>query len=161
MATKRGMGRPAKLVETPDIHRLIVAALSRGHYPTTAADLVGITRESLRNWLDAGAIDAEHGKDTPYARLHRDCSAATAQWIDRQIGRVQDAGEKDWRASASILGRRHREWSEKPSESESGRNITIQIGIALPGTTSHSLPAPSSSAYLDVIPELLSKSVKD
>lgn len=135
-----GPGRPSTIEAYPEKAEIIIAALGRGHYVTHAADLAGVTREAVERWLRLGQEHAENHQESVYATFFHKASAATAQWLDGRLQAVQSAGEKDWKASASLMGRRFRGyWSEQTNQGESGPSgITINIGVALPGVSQSS-----------------------
>jgi len=133
-------GRASILESDPARAQLVLDALGRGHYIQHAADLAGISRHTVHKWMDRGQADAESGTDSHYARFFTAAHAATAKWTDERVQAIQRAEEKDWKASAALLGRRHRGlWSEQNSQGESALPpMQINIGIALPGVASSS-----------------------
>ncbi len=118
----------------------MIEALGRGHYVTHAADLAGVHVDTVERWMTTGQSHHEAGQDSVYARFYTQAKAATAAWLDGRLQAVQSAGEKDWKAAASLMGRRFRGyWSEQPAQGESGASgVTINIGIALPGVAQSS-----------------------
>lgn len=124
----------------PEKAQLVLEALGRGHYIIHAADLAGISHDTIERWMRLGQEHAENGQETPYAGFYVAAKAQTTRWLDGRLQAVQSAGEKDWKASASLMGRRFRGyWSEQPAQGESGPSgITINIGVALPGVSQSS-----------------------
>lgn len=111
--------------------------MGRGHYLQHAADLARVSYETVRRWMQTGEDHLAQGTESAYSRFCVDVKAATAEWTNSRVQAIQRAEEKDWKASAALLGRRHRGlWSEQNSQGESTPHaMQINIGIALPGVS--------------------------
>lgn len=101
----------------------------------TAAKLAGLSREAVDEWYARGEHDEPNGA---FALFRQSIDAAEAEAEAESLRGVRAAGEKDWRAHAAFLGRRHRaRWSEQPvAGGNSASGLTINIGLALPGAVS-------------------------
>ena len=119
----------------PERVKAIIAALREGQYLQHAADLAKLNYHTVEAWMKRGQADVEQDATTPYSAFYTDVRAAQAEWVKDRLQRIQRAGEKDWKADAALLGRRHRGlWSEQNSQGESAPHaMQINIGIALPG----------------------------
>jgi hypothetical protein len=120
----------------------ICDALRMGHTRGTAAKLAGISGSALSVWMGKG--DTEDDTDTlrPYIALRCAVLIAESEAEDTSIRSVRDAGEKDWKAHAWWLSRRHSDaWAERSRQGESVSGVTINVGIALPAQGSNSTQA--------------------
>jgi hypothetical protein len=110
--SKAPIGAPSKL--TPDVHAVIVAAVSAGAYWTVAAEAAGISVDTLTRWRERGAEDVENGVESAYALL---CGALTRAQADaelRMLRLIEAHAIEDWRAAAWYLERRAPErWSRR------------------------------------------------
>jgi len=116
---------------------IAINAIREGNYQQTAAQLAGIAPITLLAWKRKGEEQADD-PHSPYriflAALHH----AEAEAEATLVRNVQRVGANDWKAHASVLGRRFRErWSEQRFGGESGAGgVTINVGIALTSSTS-------------------------
>jgi len=117
--------------------RIIADAICEGNYLTTAARLAGISPNTLTTWQQRADTDTETHY-SPYRILRLILDKAEAEAEATLIRNVQRVGANDWKAHASVLGRRFRErWSEQRFGGESGAGgVTINVGIALTSSTS-------------------------
>lgn len=138
-----GPGRHQTL--TRDVASRIVAAIRTGHYLRSAALMAGVLSETAHDWMrDGQAEDARPGD--PRTLFALAVKAAESEAIDKAIRRVRAAGEKDWKAEMTWLGRRHREeWAEQRPEDNTGAKVQVLIGLALPGTQPAALALERSS----------------
>jgi transposase-like protein len=97
------VGRPTKL--TKELVRDIAEAVSEGMTYTLAAQLHGVTRKTLYNWLKAGE-DADD--ESPEAEFLHALKKAEAEGALASLRRVR-AGGMSWQSSAWILERRYRD----------------------------------------------------
>lgn len=120
MAAKRG--------RTPtynaEIHAAIIRELDLGCTRTTAADIVGIHRETLRQW--AGSAPDWQGK---YPAFSADVRAAIGRCKRRASITVTQALQKgDVAAAFKYLSYQERdEWADKPSEVNVTHSGTITL----------------------------------
>lgn len=110
--TGDGPGAPSKLSE--DLIARAVEALPRCLYLETVADLLGIDRGTLRNWLRRGAKEMRrrargrtpHRAEDLHVRFHQEVMRAFAQTTSDLLDRIRGASEIHWQAAAWILERR-------------------------------------------------------
>jgi anti-sigma28 factor (negative regulator of flagellin synthesis) len=142
-------GRPTKLDATR-VTRL-VTAIREGNYAMTACKLAGVSYDAYNEWMRLG--DTQHSGQ--YFLFRQAIDAAEAEAEAEAVSRVLAAGEKDWKATSTWLGRRHRDrWAEQLSDSgNSGAKVVLNIGIALPGTGAQQ-PQLVEAQTLTVIPRL-------
>lgn len=131
--TRVPQGNAWSYMTRPTVER-ICSALRRGHTRATACKLAGIAHPTLSLWMSKG--DTEDDTDTlrPYVALRCAVLLAESEAEDTSIRSVRDAGDKDWKAHAWWLSRRHSDaWAERSRMGESGTHgVTINVGIALP-----------------------------
>jgi transposase-like protein len=97
------VGRPTKLTEA--LVRDIAEAVAEGMTYTLAAQLHGVTRKTLYNWLKAGE-DADG--ESPEAEFLHALKKAEAEGARVQLRRVR-GGEMNWQSGAWLLERRFRD----------------------------------------------------
>ncbi len=123
-------GRPCLLLTEPQKAQTVIDAVRAGINLQVAA-----SRSASATTPINGRIT---GTTTIRPMAHSPDSAAVlmlaeADAEDLALRGVLAAGEKDWKASAWWLSRRHSQtWAERSREGESGRaGVTINVGIAL------------------------------
>ena len=94
-------GRRSKF--TKERKERIIQAISAGCSYEMAADYAGITRPTLWAWLKKG----EAGTDKNYLTFFSDVKRAEAEGAITNLGTIQEASAKDWKAAAWLLERRH------------------------------------------------------
>ena len=112
-------GRPSKL--TPETHNRIVAAIQRGAYIETAAQLAGISKETFYQWLKKGRAIADEQEPciTPHHEALRNFSDAVnkalAESEIRDLTAIDTAAQQGtWQAAAWKLERKHHSrWGRK------------------------------------------------
>ena len=76
-------GNPSLLerivLDNQETYEKYIVFLKKGAYPHTAAEAVGISIHTVRDWGLKGRKDFEAGNDTYYARFYQDVRKATAQ----------------------------------------------------------------------------------
>ena len=101
------MTRPTKL--TPEVQAIIARTIAEGNYQDVAAQYAGISASTFYSWMAKG----EAGRK-PYAELLESVSLAHAEAEVRNVGIIETAAEKDWRAASWWLERRHPDhWGNK------------------------------------------------
>lgn len=115
------MGRPTDC--TPDVTARCVAAISEGCTVDDAADLSGISRESVFGWMKRGKTGEE-----PFLTFFNAVTQARAQAKVEAIKRVREGvtgnGDLDWRASSWLLERQH------PAEYGPQQAVNVKVGKA-------------------------------
>ena len=81
----------------------IIKAIGAGCSYEMAADYAGISRQTLWNWIKKGEL----GKDRNYITFLDNIKTAEIEGAMANLGTIQEASQKDWKAAAWILERRH------------------------------------------------------
>lgn len=99
-----GAGRKPVLTLRPEVGDRIVEMLRVGNFFDTAASAAGVRPTEAKDWLLWGnKPDAREPWKTFAAR----CNEAMAQSEAAGVALINELGEKDWRALAWMLERRH------------------------------------------------------
>lgn len=101
-------GRPSKFTK-PRKDR-IVQAIAAGCTYEMAADYAGISRTTLWSWLKKG----EDPKNKSYCTFLNDIKRAEVEGAMVHLGTITQASQKDWKASAWMLERRHGFSKDRP-----------------------------------------------
>jgi len=99
--TQKKKGRPSKFTKARK--ERIVQAIQAGCTYEMAADYAGITRSTLWNWLKKG----EDPKEKTYCTFLDQVKKAEVEGAMVHLGTIAQASQKDWKASAWMLERRH------------------------------------------------------
>lgn len=99
--TQKKKGRPSKFTKARK--ERIVQAIQAGCTYEMAADYAGITRSTLWNWLKKG----EDPKQKSYCTFLDQVKKAEVEGAMVHLGTIAQASQKDWKASAWMLERRH------------------------------------------------------
>lgn len=94
-------GRPTKFTK-PRKER-IIKAIQAGCTYEMAADYAGISRTTLWGWLKKG----EDAKNRSFATFLNEVKSAEIEGAMVHLGTITQASQKDWKASAWMLERRH------------------------------------------------------
>ena len=81
----------------------IIQAIGAGCSYEMSADYAGISRQTLWNWIKKG----EEGNDRAYVTFLDNIKSAEIEGAMANLGTIQEASKKDWKAAAWILERRH------------------------------------------------------
>jgi hypothetical protein len=96
---------------TPELSARICAFLRAGNYLETAAVCARISKSQLFEWLRAGG--KPHAQE-PFRTFAAEVEAAQAEAEARDVARIGEAAEKDWKAAAWRLERRNpNRWSRR------------------------------------------------
>ncbi len=112
-------------------------AIAKGNYLVTAANLAGITDETVRNWVDQSFADEELGLDETnslYIRLRLALKKAEADAEAKLVNVVRESAEVDrnWIAGMTFLERRHPDrWGRRDRIQGGGNTYNINIEKAL------------------------------
>lgn len=120
--TGKQLGRPKALSLTPRRLNAILEKVRNGVPPQTAAGTLGIPRQTWSKWLQQGR--AENAVE-PYKSLADKLDAAVDTWHESRVKTIEDAGEKDYRASAWLLERRLRDQYGDPKG-----DVNVQVNLA-------------------------------
>lgn len=120
---KKAGGRPSKL--TPQVHAAIVSNIKMCMPFELACRSAGISYHAFREWMIRGEEDRKGGK---FRKLVDDVHAAEATALSGCLATIVSAvsANKNWKAAAWILERRH-------SEFFSRQRLDVNLG-AQPGT---------------------------
>jgi hypothetical protein len=101
------MARPSLL--TPDRGAAIVDLARRGVPVTTAAEAVGISGATVREWLRRGEDRDDRPSAEVFATFATDLRQAEGLAIADAVSKITTAAHKQWRAAAWWLERTHPE----------------------------------------------------
>lgn len=133
---KKKMGRPTKL--TPEVRERILVAVRAGNYWETAALFAGIDKKTFYNWLKRG----NQAKRGIYHDFVHALEKAGAEAEIRDVTRVDQAGDTDWKAAAWRLERRNAaHWGRKDrmevSGAEDAQPVKIQAKVEVTEEIDH------------------------
>lgn len=114
------IGRRSKF--TKERKERIIQAIGAGCSYEMAADYAGITRSTLWSWMKKG----EEGKDKNYQTFLNDIKSAEIEGAMANLGTIQEASQKDWKAAAWILERRHG-YSRDGMKSTRPKEETVEV----------------------------------
>ena len=128
---KKPLGhRPPIFVLDPSIMRRIVDLVRAGNFPDVAAQAVGIHRDTFYSWMKRGGElrrlvatsgYTPRGYEVDLVSFSDDVEKAAAESEARDVMLIGRAAEKDWKAAAHRLERRHRSrWAK--DNVEAGRH---------------------------------------
>lgn len=151
-------GRPASISDPAAIQELL-EAVEAGNYWDTAAELAGISQNTIRNWVKRG----EDG-EIPFTEFLRALKRAERRAEALAVQRVRQAGTdpRFWAAEMTFLERRHPDRWARRSEGNDGPKVVVQIGArdadvrvsitAGTGLEAAPIEAPFQAVALDVAP---------
>lgn len=123
-------------IATPERLATVLRYVRQGNYWRTAFHCAGISEPAtVYRWFK----EADDEPDNPNHQWKRDFKhaliQAEAEAEAELLERVRTDGAGDWKSSLTVMARRHRDrWAEQTvSTGESGKGITINIGLAVPG----------------------------
>jgi hypothetical protein len=118
-------GVPSRIAEADTVQELL-EAVEAGNYIETAAELAGLSKNTVYDWLKRG----ETG-ETPFKLFADALKRAAARAEAREVQKVRAAGEdpRFWAASMTFLERRHPERWARRSEDSSSPRVVVQIGV--------------------------------
>lgn len=97
--------RMARTVLTKERRQRIVEGIEKGFTRSLAARYAGISESTLYKWL----ADGRERKTPAATELAEAVTRAELASIAKHVGNIENAGSGDWRASAWLLERRHRD----------------------------------------------------
>jgi hypothetical protein len=128
------VGRPSKF--DAESAKRIVEVLRAGGYRETAASVAGISRETLRTWLDRGDPARKRKEDAPYREFREQVEAAQAQGEVRNVALIATAAAKDWKAAAWMLERQYPDrWAGPRGRALRGTSLTDEPTLDGDGNT--------------------------
>lgn len=116
----------ASRISEPDTVQVLLEAVNDGNYMETAAELAGLSKQTLYNWLKRG----EDG-EVPFTALLDALKRGQARAEVAEVAKVRAAGNdpRFWAASMTYLERRHPERWARRSEGNDGPKVVVQIGV--------------------------------
>lgn len=130
----------------------VVDAIRAGNYHETACRVAGVDAATFEEWCMRG----EEQEAGAYRRFLDAVIAAEGEAEAEIVERVRDASKlpQYWAAGATWLERRHSARWKRQEASVSGSAVTINVGIALPGTRAGAGALPAGYDVVTVVPEL-------
>jgi hypothetical protein len=118
-------GRPSRIGEA-DTVQILLEAVHDGNYIETAAELAGLAKQTVYEWIKRGEAN-----ETPYAAFANALKRASARAEAAEIKKVRDAGNdpRFWAASMTYLERRHPDRWARRSDDSSAPKVVVQIGV--------------------------------
>ena len=121
---KKGAGRPTKW--TPELQAEVVAALKAGNYLETACLRVGISRQTLHNWLNRGRTG-----EAPYDGFLDAVEKAEA-WAEVHALALIETAARDgvWQAAAWKLERKHQDrWGRQRMDMQHSGDVSVSLAF--------------------------------
>jgi len=144
---------PSKLTE--EIAQAIVAAVGRGLHKYHIAGSVGISRQTLWQWIERGEA-AEPGDEAFVAFLTR-YKKAQADFCQARVGTILEASEKTWTAAAWMLERLYPdEYSDPAKELHQLRAEVAELRKLIPLEDTE---ADGKQSHLDTVIEQILESL--
>ena len=103
---------PRKTSLTPEIAEALIEVLKRGNYMTTAADFVGVTPQTVYNWLKRGDELKDHPDENlseterMFVDFFEGVKNATAWAEVNALDTIRSASATNWQAAAWFLERK-------------------------------------------------------
>lgn len=118
-------GRPSRIGEA-DTVQILLEAVHDGNYIETAAELAGLAKQTVYEWIKRG-----EARETPYAAFADALKRATARAEAAEVAKVRQAGNdpRFWAASMTYLERRHPDRWARRSDDSSAPKVVVQIGV--------------------------------
>lgn len=153
------MGRPTKL--TPDVEERILCAIRGGNYPDVAARSAGVHRSTFYRWLSRGDPDGKKASDGRYRAFRDSVEQASAEAETRDVTLIAEAGEKDWRAAAWRLERKHSaRWARRPSAQADPPERNGAISLPSRDDENRLNLNALSEEQLELLPDILRRGLK-
>lgn len=127
----------------------IVEGVERGMPYTFAAMQQRVPQATASRWLKQGEEDGDEGKDTDLAIFAADIRKAQADFVQKAIDGIVDAGlddAKQWTALMTLLERIYPEYFKRPME-KAGTNINVNVGVGFVEKRLHELHARGEIVY--------------
>lgn len=123
--TKQGTGVPSRIGDS-DLVQSFLECVLEGNYIETAAEVAGLSKVTVYDWLKRGEAD-----ETPFNLFANAMKRASAQAERESVKRVRKAGEdaRFWAADMTFLERRHPEKWARRSEDSGAPKVVVQIGV--------------------------------
>ena len=140
--------RPTVL--TPELQEGIIAALNAGCYLEPAAARVGVSKNTLYDWVRRGVRE----KTGMYAEFSDAVEKAMAAAETAGIARIRQAAGEDWRAMAWWLERRYQtKWGRKSAikVTDFGETPDEQSAAIMAKTASGELSVEDATSLMNLI----------
>lgn len=138
-------GRPPKLNDA--LTRTIAASVKGGIGLARAAQMAGIGKATVFDWMARGAREQQDGRDTRYTRFAKEIAESRASAIAICESTVLHAAvrKQDWRAAVTYLERTvPQEWGRKDS-------VSVNIQGALQEMLDQVQPRMSAGAFQELL----------
>lgn len=118
-------GAHSRIAEADTVQQLL-EAVEAGNYIETAAELAGLSKVTVYNWLKRAEAN-----ETPYVALANALKRASARAEAAEVTKVRNAGNdpRFWAASMTYLERRHPERWARRQDGNDGPKVVVQIGV--------------------------------
>lgn len=118
-------GVRSRIAEADTVYELL-KAIDDGNYIETAAELAGLSKACVYEWLKRGEAN-----ETPYRQFADAVKRAQARAEAAEVAKVRRAGDdpRFWAASMTYLERRHPDRWARRSDSSDGPKVVVQIGV--------------------------------
>lgn len=118
-------GVRSRIGEADTVQELL-QAIENGNYVETAAELAGLSKQSVYDWIKRGEAGEE-----PFKLFADAIKRASARAEAAEVVKVREAGNdpRFWAASMTYLERRHPERWARRSEDNNSPKVVVQIGV--------------------------------
>jgi hypothetical protein len=116
---------------TDDVIGRIVSVLRAGGYVETAAEVAGVHRRRLSEWMHKGDPAGTDPRDAIYRRFREAVEGTRAQSETRSLALIQRAASEHWQAAAWYLERAFPERWARPSQRPEGESTTPAVAPAV------------------------------
>ena len=124
MAERKKRTREGASKFTPEVREKVLAAIRVGVSKKTAAEYAGITYDTLHNW----EVRGEKQASGEYRDFLNDMTQAAAAADVADMSLIGVAAQKDWRAAAWRLGKRHpKEYADNQKVELSGSISVLSV----------------------------------
>jgi hypothetical protein len=121
-----GNGRPSRIANAEAV-QILLSELERGTHPDPAAELAGISVNTVRNWVKRGEANEE-----PFATFLRAYKRARAKVESNVTQNIIEASKdpRFWAAGATYLERTHPDrWGRRTEDSNTPK-VIVQVGVS-------------------------------
>lgn len=140
---------------TRALQRQICNSVRAGNWLETAAQAARIDRDTLFSWKRKGRADIEEGRtNSIYAQFVNAIARADAECEAASVARIRGAAERDWRAAAWYLERRH------PERWTLNQTVTVDDAKLDSRITTEFILSPAAPRIVDALLDAFEAQVK-